>query len=130
MRTVPQPDGWQFGPMLAFGLTFAHYPAFQVCRTLPALKERIARENRELEQWGIHVMVSQTALNELTIGDSHEYRLAVNIFDNPKVNHLILEYAKTYLRVPTLEVSEHWHGVYAKHANHPYVLFTRRGKCE
>jgi len=103
MRTVPQPKGWQLGPSLAFGLTFRHYPTFQVCSTLQALKDRVTRETPEIDEWGIHVMVSQTALDELTIGDSHECGLAVNIFDNPAVNRLILDYAKTYLRVPTLE---------------------------
>ncbi len=120
MRTAPQPKGWQLGPSLAFGLTFKHYPTFQVCRTLQALKDRIARETPEFDEWGIHVMVSQTALGELTIGDSHEYGLTVNIFDNPAVNRLILDYAKAYLRVPTLEIGEQWHGVYAKHPEQPY----------
>ena len=124
MRTVPQPQQWRLGPSLAFGLTFKHYPTFQVCNTLQALKDRIARETPELDAWGIHVMVSQTALHELTIGDSHEYGLAVNIFDDPAVNRLILDYAKTYLRVPTLEIAEQWHGVYAKHPEHPYLRLT------
>ena len=124
MRTVPQPQQWRLGPSLAFGLTFKHYPTFQVCTTLQALKDRIARETPELEKWGIHVMVSQTALHELTIGDSHEYGLAVNIFDHPAVNRLILDYAKTYLRVPTLEIAEQWHGVYAKHPEQPYLRLT------
>lgn len=124
MRTVPQPQQWRLGPSLAFGLTFKHYPTFQVCTTLQALKDRIARETPELDQLGIHVMVSQTALHELTIGDSHEYGLAVNIFDDPAVNRLILDYAKTYLRVPTLEIAEQWHGVYAKHPEQPYLRLT------
>ena len=124
MRTVPQPQQWRLGPSLAFGLTFKHYPTFQVCTTLEALKNRIARETPELDEWGIHVMVSQTALHELTIGDSHEYGLAVNIFDNPAVNRLILDYAKTYLRVPTLEIAQQWHGVYAKHPEQPYLRLT------
>jgi FAD dependent oxidoreductase TIGR03364 len=124
MRTVPQPEQWRLGPSLAFGLTFKHYPTFQVCTTLRALKDRIARETPELDVWGIHVMVSQTALHELTIGDSHEYGLAVNIFDNPAVNRLILDYAKTYLRVPTLEIAQQWHGVYAKHPEQPYLRLT------
>jgi len=72
MRTVPQPGGWQLGPSLAFGLTFKHYPTFQVCSSLPALKERIARETPQFDQWGIHVMVSQNASGELTIGHSHD----------------------------------------------------------
>lgn len=121
MRTVMQPQGWTLGPSLAFGLTFKHYAAFQICKSLAALKERIARETPEFEKWGIHVMVSQTARGELTIGDSHEYGLAVDIFVKPEVNRLILDYARQYLRVPTLEIGESWHGVYAKHPEHAYV---------
>jgi D-hydroxyproline dehydrogenase subunit beta len=123
MRTVPQPHGWALGPSLAFGLTFKHYPTFQVCRSLEALKERIARENPEFEKWGIHVMVSQNANGELTIGDSHEYGVAVDIFDKPEVNRLILDYARQYLTVPALDIAETWHGVYAKHSEHAYVRF-------
>jgi FAD dependent oxidoreductase TIGR03364 len=123
MRTVPQPAGWKLGPSLAFGLTFKHYPTFQTCASLEMLKERIARESPELEKWGIHVMVSQNASGELTIGDSHEYGLAVNVFDRPEVNRLILDYARGYLQVPTLEIGEQWHGVYAKHPDHAYLRF-------
>jgi D-hydroxyproline dehydrogenase subunit beta len=78
-------------------------------------------ENSELDKWGIHVMVSQNAAGELTIGDSHEYGLAVSIFDRPEVSRLILDYAREYLRVPSLEIAQHWHGVYAKHPQHPYL---------
>src|SRR5215469_11184621 len=124
MRTRPQPQGWRLGPSLAFGLTFQHYPTFQICSSLQALKDRIAREMPEFNRWGIHVMASQNAVGELTIGDSHEYGLAVNVFDNQDVNRLILGYAKQYLRVPTLEIAEHWHGVYAKHSEHPYLRIT------
>jgi FAD dependent oxidoreductase TIGR03364 len=121
MRTVPQQHGWQLGPSLAFGLTFKHYPTFQICSTLQTLKDRIAKETPEFDKYGIHVMVSQNAGGELTIGDSHEYGLAVNIFDDPAVNHLILNYAKTYLRVPTLEIAEQWHGVYGKHPEQAFL---------
>ena len=121
MRTAPQPNGWRLGPSLAFGLTFKHYPTFQVCSTLQALKDRIARETPEFDRWGIHVMLSQTSQGELTLGDSHEYALDVDIFDKPVVNCLILNYAKTYLSVPTLEIAEQWHGVYAKHPKRPYL---------
>jgi D-hydroxyproline dehydrogenase subunit beta len=120
MRTEEQPEGWQLGPSLAFGLTFKHYPTFQICSSLQALKERIARETPELEKFGIHVMVSQNTRGELTVGDSHEYGLAVNIFDDPTINRLILDYCKAYLRVPTLEIAETWHGVYAKHPEQPF----------
>lgn len=123
MRTSPQPQGWRLGPSLAFGLTFKHYPTFQICSALAALKNRIEDEAPELEKFGIHVMASQNARGEITLGDSHEYGLAVNIFDDPTINRLILDYAKTYLRVPTLDIAETWHGVYAKHPEHAYMRF-------
>ena len=123
MRTAPQPQGWSLGPSLAFGLTFKHYPTFEVCTSLRALKDRIARETPEFEKWGIHVMVSQNSAGELTIGDSHEYGLTIDAFDKPAVNRMILEYAERYLRVPTLEIAEQWHGVYAKHPDHAYMTF-------
>jgi FAD dependent oxidoreductase TIGR03364 len=121
MRTVAQPADWRLGPSLAFGLSFCHYPTFEICESLQALRERLEAEAPELKRWGIHVMVSQTAKNELTIGDSHEYGMAVNIFDNPEINRLILDYARRYLRVPSLEIAEHWHGIYAKHPEKPYL---------
>ena len=121
MRTVPQPQGWQLGPSLAFGLTFKHYPTFQVCSSLQPLKERVASETPELDRWGIHVMVSQAATGELTLGDTHEYGLAVNIFDDPLLNRLILDYTKERLYVPTLEIAAQWHGVYAKHLEKSYL---------
>ncbi|MFZ3245225.1 MAG: TIGR03364 family FAD-dependent oxidoreductase [Candidatus Acidiferrales bacterium] len=124
MRTAPQPQGWSLGPSLAFGLTFKHYPTFQICSSLHALKERIERETPEFEKWGIHVMVSQNASGELTLGDSHEYGLAVDIFDKSVINRLILDYARQYLSVPTLEIAEYWHGVYAKHPAHAYLDFS------
>lgn len=124
MRTAQQPPGWTLGPSLAFGLTFKHYPTFQVCASLQALKERIERETPEFERWGIHVMVSENNSRELTIGDSHEYGLAVDIFDKSVIHRLILEYARQYLRAPNLEIAEYWHGVYAKHPGHAYLDFS------
>jgi FAD dependent oxidoreductase TIGR03364 len=121
MRTVVQPSGWSLGPALAFGLSFRHYPTFQVCTSLGALERRIETETPELERWGIHVMVAQGPSGALTIGDSHEYGLAVDIFDKPDVSRLILDYAARYVRAPTFEIAQQWHGVYAKHPSHPFM---------
>jgi len=123
MRTVPQPEGWSLGPSLAFGPTFRHYPAFQVCTTLPTLKERIAQETPEFDKYGIHVMVSQNHAGQLTIGDSHEYGLRIDVFDKPAINELMLNYARQYLRAPSFEIAEQWHGVYAIHPDHTYMTF-------
>lgn len=120
LRTVAQPAPWRLGPALAFGLTFRHYPSFEVCPSLRDLKARIARDHPEFDRWGIHVMASQNASGEITLGDSHEYGLGVDVFDRPSINRLIVEYAEQRMRLPSFEISEQWHGVYAKHAEKPY----------
>jgi len=121
MRTRPQPEGWQLGPALAAGLTLRFYESFQVCHMLHALKERIAAETPEYDRWGIHVLVSQTAGGELTIGDSHEYGAAVEPFDRAEIDDLILQYARGFLQAPNLEIAQRWHGVYAKHSDRPFL---------
>ena len=124
LRTAHQPAGFDLGPSLAFGLSFKHYPTFEICPSLPKLKRRIAAETPEFDRWGIHVMASQTSAGEITLGDSHEYGLGVNIFDNPAIDDLILDYAREYLRLPCFTIAERWHGVYAKHSELPYLRLT------
>jgi FAD dependent oxidoreductase TIGR03364 len=121
MRTASQHHGWALGPSLAAGLTLRFYPAFQVCGTLPALSHRIAEETPEFDRWGIHALVSQTVDGALTLGDSHEYGLAVDVFNKQEIDDLILEYTKGFLRAPDLTIAERWYGVYAKHPAKPLV---------
>jgi FAD dependent oxidoreductase TIGR03364 len=122
MRTAPQPNGWQLGPSLAAGLTMRFYPAFQVCKTLAALSRRIAEETPEYDRWGIHALVSQTADGALTLGDSHEYGLTVDIFNKEQIDEIILGYTRQFLRAPNLAVAERWYGVYAKHPEKPLLV--------
>jgi FAD dependent oxidoreductase TIGR03364 len=122
MRTAPQPGGWQLGPSLAAGLTLRFYKAFEACTTLPALARRIAEETPEFDRWGIHALVSQTADGALTLGDSHEYGLAVDIFNKQEIDDRILTYTRGFLRAPDLTIAERWYGVYAKHPDKPYVI--------
>ncbi len=120
LRTPPQPNGWQLGPALAGGLTLRYYPTFEACASLPALRKRVAEETAEFDKWGIHVMLSQTARGEVTIGDSHEYGLEVDIFDKPEIDRLILEYLRGMASLPDETIAERWHGVYAKHSSLPF----------
>ena len=124
VRTTQQPENWQLGPSLAFGLSFRHYPTFSICDSLAELKARVAHEMPEFDQWHIHVMASENSARQITLGDSHEYGLAVDIFDRTRINDLILQYAREYLRVPELRIAETWHGVYAKHAEKPFLRLT------
>jgi len=121
LRTEPQPGSWRLGPALAAGLTLRFYPAFNVCTRLPALKRRIREETPEYDRWGIHGLVSQTEAGELTLGDSHEYGLWVDIFNKEEVDDLILRYVSGFLRAPSMKIAQRWYGVYAKHPEQPYL---------
>jgi FAD dependent oxidoreductase TIGR03364 len=121
LRAIPQPGGWRLGPALAAGLTLRFYSSFSMCSTLLALKERIATETPEYDRWGIHGLVSQTTQGELTLGDSHEYGLAVDIFNKDEIDQLMLRYISTFLDAPDLSIAERWYGVYAKHPEKPYL---------
>ncbi len=122
MRSQSYAGRLKLGPMLAGGLTLRHYKNFQDCPTLAAVKERVARESPEFDEFGIHVMASQNGLGELILGDSHEYDDAIQPFDKPRIDHLILEYLHTFLNVPDLQIAARWHGTYAKHPKQSYLV--------
>jgi FAD dependent oxidoreductase TIGR03364 len=122
MRTSPQPGSWRLGPMLAAGLTLAHYESFKSCPSLPALKARLHREFAEYERYGIHVLVSQNGHGELTLGDSHEYDDEISIFNNEQIDRLVLKYLATFLEAPDCQIASRWHGFYLKHKTQPWWI--------
>ncbi|MBK9168413.1 MAG: TIGR03364 family FAD-dependent oxidoreductase [Bryobacterales bacterium] len=119
LRTVPQ-QGWELGPSLAAGLTLRFYKSFQICSTLPAYREWVAGNLPEYDAWGIHVLASQTADGAITLGDTHEYGDAPDLFDKTRLDELVLDYAKRFLRLRDWTVAERWHGVYCQHPLQPY----------
>ena len=120
MRTVPQPGAWELGPALAAGLTLRFYKAFNMCTNLHRLKTRIGTEKSEYDRWGIHVLASQTADGAVTLGDSHEYGPDISVFDRAEIDELILKEAKIFLKLPSWQIAERWHGVYALHPSLPF----------
>jgi FAD dependent oxidoreductase TIGR03364 len=120
MRSTARSD--RLGPMLAAGLTLRHYQNFQDCPTLDVVKSRVARETPEYDRFGIHVMASQNGAGELVIGDSHEYGDAIEPFDKPEIDRLILDYLHTFLDAADLAIAARWHGIYAKHPRASYFI--------
>ncbi len=114
LKTASQPEGFTIGPHLASGLTLRHYANFAVAASLTALKQRIATETPELDDYGIHVMASQNDAGEVILGDSHEYDSTIEPFGKAMIDRLILRELSRVIRLPSWEIVERWHGVYGK----------------
>lgn len=117
MRLTMQPEGWRIGPSLCGGLSLIHYKGFQSAASLPALKTHYETTMPDYIKWGIHVMVSQNAEGELTIGDSHEYGLVFDPFDKVFINQLIIDYMRKFAVFKDWSMIQSWHGIYPKRTN-------------
>ena len=117
MRLVIQPDNWRIGPSLCGGLSLTHYKSFEVASSLHQLKKHFQASMTEYVRRGIHVMVSQNAEGELTIGDSHEYGLVFDPFDKQFINQLIVDYLKQFALFKDWRIIQSWHGIYPKRTN-------------
>lgn len=56
----------------------------------------------------------------MIFGDSHEYGLAVEIFNREEIDALILRYLETFAHFPEPAIEQRWYGVYSKHPRQPY----------
>lgn len=123
MRTQAYGDRYRIGTHLCSGLTLGHYGGFATCPTLPAVVQRHERELPEHRKWGVHVLVSQNAAGEITLGDTHVYGDAAHSpFDDPVLDELVLDYLKTFLNPPELRIASRWNGTYMKTPNAAYTL--------
>jgi FAD dependent oxidoreductase TIGR03364 len=129
MKTRPQAFGWRLGPHLAGGLTLGHYKSFEVCKSLAAIKARVAATMTEYVKYGIHVMASQNDRGEVVIGDSHEYDGDISLFDKMEIDELILAYLRKIARLPDWTIATRWHGVYAKHPSQTFFYAEPQPGC-
>ena len=114
LRTAPQRDGWRMGPMLATGLTLRHYEAFRACPSLAEVCARYAAEEPHFDRHGIHVMASQNARGEVTLGDSHEYGRPFSPGSSQEIDEHILDVARRRFRLKDAAIAARWTGVYLK----------------
>jgi FAD dependent oxidoreductase TIGR03364 len=125
MRFVSNDPDFRIGTSICGGLSLLHYKSFTASASLDILRNKIESEMPEYIKNGIHVMVSQNSKGELTVGDSHEYALDFEPFDNQDINELILSYLKKMMHTDNWSLQQSWNGVYPKMTNGATEVFLK-----
>ncbi len=125
MRFVSNDPSFRIGTSVCGGLSLLHYKSFTASSSLDKLKAKIESELPEYLKYGIHVMVSQNDKGELTVGDSHEYALDFEPFDNQHINDLVLKYLKKLMHIDDWSLQQSWNGIYPKMTNGETDLFLK-----
>ena len=117
MRFAPEQKDWRIGTSICGGLSLIHYQSFKAAASLFKLKSRYNADMGVYLDNGIHVMVSQNQLGELTVGDTHEYANTFEPFDKANLNELVLNYLKSFAITSDWNLIQTWHGIYPKMTN-------------
>lgn len=112
MRFKHKDPSYQINASVCGGLSLLHYKSFAASTAQEMLRKKVEAEMPEYLKNGIHVMVSQNNMGELTVGDSHEYGLDFDPFDRMEINTLILDYLKKFMLIDQWEMIQSWNGVY------------------
>lgn len=114
MMRLHLPDNRSVGTSVCGGLSLLHYTSFKKAPSLKILHNKVVTEMPEYIKYGIHVMISQHELGEITLGDSHEYGFTFDPFDNNYMNDLIVNYLNGFMHASNWVISSTWNGVYPK----------------
>lgn len=113
MRAVKKQSSVE-GPSLCAGLTLRHYASFSSCPSVARLSQYYDEQSPVYREYGIHVLVSQNQSGEFIIGDSHQFGLHHDPFNDEVINQHILNYLNTFFETADLQLIERWNGYYAK----------------
>ncbi len=106
---------------LMTGLSCTHYAAFSDLPQAQAIAEQISRETPLLDKYGIHLLITPTPYGDLIIGDSHEYSLDAQPFNNEETDQLLLDLTEQTLNCK-VTVKERWQGVYGAKGKEPISI--------
>lgn len=116
MQTVPQPHILPHS--ILSGLSILRYPAFKSCPSYRVLEQQPV--DKDLKNYGIHLLFKQAVDGSIIIGDSHEYSAFPEAstgeeYTSCHINETILGYGKCMITLPTWELQTLWNGYYLMH---------------
>jgi FAD dependent oxidoreductase TIGR03364 len=105
-------------------LSLGRYLGFAALDAAAALKSRLAAEQPEHLDNGVHLIVVQSADGSLVVGDSHHYAPTPDPFSLQRVDALILDEFRAVFGIAPPPVIERWVGTYAAAADRPVLIDT------
>ena len=114
--------GFKLPAALMSDLGLGRYPGYADLTAAGPLKARLAREQPQHLQHGVHLIVVQSADGSLIVGDSHHYAATPDPFGRAEVDALILEEFRAALGFEPPPVLERWIGTYASMSDRQVLL--------
>jgi glycine/D-amino acid oxidase-like deaminating enzyme len=119
--------GWRLPAAVMSDLGLNRYRGYAQCPSLPALRARLAAEQPDELDNGVHLIAVQGADGTLVVGDSHHYGATPDPFQPEHVDALILDEARRVLDLPAPSVVEGWIGLYPSGPEDAFVDTPARG---
>ena len=105
---------------LLTGLSCVHYGAFADLPEAAAVLSEIQRNHPNLDEHGIHLLISPTPYGDLIVGDSLDYSRDPSPFNGEQVDNWMLQLCEETLGCE-VQVVERWQGVYGAKGAKPFT---------
>ena len=109
--------GFKLPASLMSDLGLGRYAGYAALEAADPLKARLAAEQPDHLEHGVHLIVVQSADGSLVVGDSHQYAATPDPFGQEEVDALILEEFRAALGIAPPTILERWIGTYASAAD-------------
>jgi FAD dependent oxidoreductase TIGR03364 len=114
--------GFKLPGALMSDLGLGRYRGYADLAASAPLQARIAVEQPEHLEHGVHLIVVQSADGTLVVGDSHHYAATPDPYSRQDVDALILDEFAAALGIPAPPTLERWSGTYASAADRPFLI--------
>jgi FAD dependent oxidoreductase TIGR03364 len=104
--------GFRLPGVLMSDLGLLRYAGYSALPEAAPLRERLAAEQSEHLQHGIHLIAVQSSDGTLIVGDSHHYSQTPDFFADEQVDRLILDEFVAATGLGVRAVRERWTGTY------------------
>lgn len=114
--------GFRLPAAIMSDLGLGRYRGYADLEASAALKSRLAVEQAEHLQHGVHLIVVQSADGSLVVGDSHHYAATPDPFSHEQIDALILDEFRAALGIEPPPTIERWIGTYASASDRSVLI--------